>query len=378
MATRNSVKMKILTQNHYAVSKPLLCLFNHHTTIHTLLASSTPGSIYVDSLIKPSIAFAQFRHRAYISGSIDAINQENLRNFIIDEVFENCRSSNVPMFRLAASHPSWISFTSDILADKAPILADYQCYLYNITSPLKNIDIPNNFIFHPVNDSLIKEDFQGKSSLLEEMCSERETIESFLENSFGVAAFHEDKLAGWCLSEYNYKNQCEVGIATLPEFQRQGLATAMAKTFLNQAHANGIDTILWHCSKSNTASKKTALSVGFTLQREEQVLIQYINQAIHFGVQGNIRFFQDEYANALSWYDRSIAEGKPPAWVAWNAACAAAEIDQKDRAFKVLDLAIDLGFADLNRLIQSTHMTSLKSDTRWEEIITKMTHDFPS
>jgi RimJ/RimL family protein N-acetyltransferase len=366
-----------LTKNNYGLAATLLKETKHHTAMYTVLSGLTPGSIYVDSLSNPSIAFAQFQHRAYISGSLHAVDQKNLRQFVIEEIFENCRSSNVPMFRLAASDPAWITFTANSLADKAPILAVYQCYQYNISSPIENIPIPQGFVFRPVNEILLSEDFQGKTDLLEEMCSERETIESFLEHSFGIAAFHKKELAGWCLSEYNFQNQCEVGIATLPKFQHQGLATAMTQSFLNQAHTNGIDTILWHCSKSNTASRKTALSSGFTLQKEEQVLIHYIDQAVHLGVQGNLRFFKDDYKEALSWYEKSLAEETPPGWVAWNAACAASQISQIDPAFKYLNMAINLGFTDMDHLIQSKHMNHLKGDPRWGEIISKLTHNQP-
>ncbi len=64
----------------------------------------------------------------------------------------------------------------------------------------------------------------------------------------------------------------------------------------------------------------TALSTGFTLYKEEQVLIQYIDLGIHFGVQGNLRFFRQEFEKALSWYDKALSEKHPPAWSAWNAA----------------------------------------------------------
>jgi hypothetical protein len=50
---------------------------------------------------------------------------------------------------------------------------------------------------------MINFSFPGCEDLLEEMSSDRESVEAFLDNSFGVVALKEDPLAGWCHSEYN-------------------------------------------------------------------------------------------------------------------------------------------------------------------------------
>ncbi len=369
--------MHKLFTKQYPIAAPLLKDIGHQTAIFTVLSGETPGSIYIDQLDNPAMAFAQFQHRAYISGSPKAISQGQYRQFILDEIYANCNAANVPMFRLVASDPAWITFTADSLSEKSPILSDFQCYRYGISSKINTVSIPQGFVIRPVNAALLNKNFKGKPDLIEEMCSERESLESFLEHSFGVVALVDDQLAGWCLSEYNFNHQCEVGIATLPNFQRHGLATAMAQTFINQARINDIYTVLWHCSKSNTASGKTALRAGFDLYKEEQVLIQYTNQAIHLGVQGNIRFFNEKYKEALPWYQKALSEKAPPSWVAWNAACAAAQTDQIDSAFEFLELAIELGFSDLDHLTQNKYMSPLKGDPRWGIIITKLTNNLP-
>ena len=112
---------------------------------------------------------------------------------------------------------------------------------------------------------MLNQNFKGKDELIDEMCSERESVQAFMNNSFGIVAFHEQELAGWCLSEYNDKNHCEVGIATMQKFRCLGLAKAMTYSFLHQAYNQGIDTALWHCAKSNISSSKTAISCNFSL-----------------------------------------------------------------------------------------------------------------
>ncbi len=219
---------------------------------------------------------------------------------------------------------------------------------------------------------MIESEFDGKEDLLNEMCSERESVEAFLEKSFGVVAFQGQDLAGWCLSEYNHKNQCEVGIATMAPFQKQGLARSMTNAFKKLAEQAGIERILWHCFKSNTASWRTALSAGFKLIEEEPVLMVYLNRALQCAIHGNFHFERGEYKESLAWYQKALSQPDPKSWMAWNAACAAAHSGEIDIAFDFLHRAIDLGFTDLDYLVQNKNLELLKNEERWGEIITRL------
>ena len=55
--------------------------------------------------------------------------------------------------------------------------------------------------------------------------------------------------------------------------------------------------------------------------------------------------------------------------MAWNAACAAAHTGGLPLAFDFLHRAIDLGFTDLDYLVQNQHLQALKGDERWGEVI---------
>lgn len=370
--------MQLISPQNYPLAAPLLLKIDHHTALKTILSGVTPGFVYLDDPQNPRVAFAQFKHRTFISGAINVLDIKSFRNFMFNQVFDNCRTCEVPLFRLAASDPSSLAAAADALSAETPIVVDYHCYRYQITSPKNNVTIPDDFIIRDVSEKLISEVFKGKVELLDEMCSERTSIDAFLKHSFGVAAFHGNQLAGWCLSEYNHENCCEVGIATLPAFQRHGLARAMTQVFLNRAYHLGLDTVLWHCYQSNIASRRTALSAGFSLQKDQQVLELYTNPSTNSAVHGNIWFGKAQYQKALGWYEKALRECPPQVWIPWNAACAAAQVDQIDLAFSYLKLAVDLGLSDLDHLVQSEYLTPLKNDPRWGMIITTLSQDFPS
>ena len=364
--------MHSLSPNHYHQAAAVLKAISHHSVLRTILAGTTPGKVYVNNPAEPTIAFAQFKHRAFIAGNPSDLNKEDFRNFIFHEVIENCRQSDVPLFRLTADDPSWMKILSDVLIDEQPIFAGYQCLSKNLTDERQEVNIPTGFSIQQISKELINDDFQGRDDLLEEMCSERESVDAFLDQSFGIVAFNDGDLAGWCLSEYNHEDRCEVGIATMPRFQKQGLAKAMTHAFLNLAKEKEVSTVLWHCFKSNEASRRTALSAGFHLVEDQQVLMFYLEPAIHLAVHGNLKFEDKQYRQALTWYQQALQEDHPQAWMAWNAACSAARLGQIELAFNFLNQAVDLGFSDLDHLVQSEHLKALKADDRWGKLITRL------
>jgi GNAT superfamily N-acetyltransferase len=91
-------------------------------------------------------------------------------------------------------------------------------------------------------DLLARTDLAKLDALREELCSERPSVEDFLARSFGLVALcgADAALAGWCTSEYNSGDRCEVGIGTLEPYQRRGLATAMGSAFVEHALNCGV------------------------------------------------------------------------------------------------------------------------------------------
>ena len=98
----------------------------------------------------------------------------------------------------------------------------------------------------------------------------------------------------------------------------------------------------------------------------------YFNRALNMAVHGNLYFEEKNYSEALVWYQDALLEEQPQSWMAWNAACAAAHTEQVNLAFECLNRAIDLGFTDLDHLVQSQHLDLLKGDQRWAETITRI------
>ena len=203
------------------------------------------------------------------------------------------------------------------------------------------------------------------------MCSERESVEDFLDKSFGLCLLHEDEIVGWCLSEYNFEAGCEVGIAISQPYQRRGFATLLASAFIEEANSRGLTEIGWHCYASNTASVATALKVGFQKVADYPICLCWYKEADALAVQGDACFNRQEYAEALTWFEQAFRSGQSQGWAFWVAACAAAVLEKQGLAFAYLDLAVEKGFADPQRIKSSPHFKSLHSSPEWQSRFSK-------
>ena len=219
---------------------------------------------------------------------------------------------------------------------------------------------------------MAEDSLQGIEALLEEMQSERASADDFLDRSFGIIAVHGDKLAGWCLSEYNIGDRCEVGIATMRPFQRRGIATALATAFVGQARGHGIVRIGWHAWARNAGSLATAARAGFRHVSSYEALLAYFDPILDLAVNGDVFFRLGEYRQAAEWHERAIALGSAPVWVYWNAACAWAYIGNLDRSLALLNLAIDMGFHNADYIRDSEHLRPLHGSEGWGQLVDRL------
>jgi len=104
----------------------------------------------------------------------------------------------------------------------------------------------------------------------------------------------------------------------------------------------------------------------------------YFDPALNYAIHGNLHFEKGDYKQSLAWYQKALVQKDPQAWMAWNGACAAAQSGEIDLAFDFLYRAIDLGFSDLDHLVQSEHMALLKEEERWGLVIAYLNQTIPS
>lgn len=364
--------MHRLSVSRFERIRPLFEAMHYNLAVQAILEGSVPAEIYVDNTDDPQVALTWHGGRFFLAGSPG--------NGAFEELLRHRLATAIPardMFVLYYE-PSevWEDTLDALLADLDPIRAGREYYSLQLPASRKHTgppELPEGFTIRSVDNELLEDETLGnRDDLVEELCSERQSVDDFLKKSFGFCLLHHGDVAGWCLSEYNTANQCEVGIATFEPHRRQGLATAIGSALLNHAAAQGIVHVGWHCYADNVASAATARRLGFSRSVEYPVRFAYLDATINHAVHGNVAFQQGKYDRAMEHYQKALVQGDAPLWVYWNAACASALLDRQADALRYLGQAIDRGFDDRDRLLASEHLTRLHDTEGWQVLAQRL------
>lgn len=255
----------LLHPAQYPLASPLFGELDDHLAVPAILRGDAPGSVYVDHPTAPRAGLILYQHRLYLAG--DPANTDfNLGlNELIAARFPPAEED---VYFVVYPGAGWHSaLETQVLNHFRPKVYDREYYTLNGPLPGDHPPLPPGFTLLPVDASLLERaDLSGMSALLEELCSERDSVPAFLEKSFGTVMITPADLVSWCLSEYNCGSRCEVGIATLQKFQRRGLGTITGRAFVRQAFSHGIQQIGWHCWQGNLPSGALAKKIGFRLE----------------------------------------------------------------------------------------------------------------
>jgi RimJ/RimL family protein N-acetyltransferase len=361
--------------SEYEIARSVLQQLDIHLAVTALLEGTSPGEIFVDDPFKPKSVFAWTMRRFFLAGQSD--NHEfniAVKALFQDRIYPQACEKELEGYTLFYTPHGWGKVIKDvILKDKNPIEDLRHYYALNLVGGNWHMTAPEGFTMITVDEDLLaKNDLANLEELVEEMQSERSSVEDFLEKSFGFCMIHGDELAAWCLSEYNSGERCEVGIQTRQEYQRRGLATTTATALAEHAQSLGITDIGWHCYAGNEASIATALKLGYKKVCEYPTYWAMFVESINLAVNGNTFFNRQNYAEAIVWYLKSLENDEAPAWVFWNTACAYAHLDDKSASFEYLLQAVERGFSDIEFIRNSKHFTKWHHTQEWVDLISKL------
>lgn len=343
-----------LSTEHYPRVRPLLgALSDHHLAVGSVLDRRFDAPIYADSESAPQAALTWTTSRAFLAGrGDDPAVRAGVRAAFADVFTPYAQAAQRAQFVLHA-HPfdHWVEHVDDLFPGLYPVEGRRLTFVLRATDgprPDWRAVLPDGYALHAVDaDLLARADLDGLDYLRGELCSERASVDDFLRRSFGVCLVTGNTLAGWCLSEYDRADACEVGIEVVAEQRRRGLGTLLANAFAEAAFARGVTRIGWHCWADNVPSAALARAAGYTLVHEERVLFGFFNGALNLAIRGNFALGAGENDAAVQWFERALAEsGELPAWVHFQAARAYARTGQAEAALHALEDAANRGWPD--------------------------------
>jgi RimJ/RimL family protein N-acetyltransferase len=274
--------MILITSAAYQTVLPLFAEMDDHLPVVAALRGDIAADIYADDPVHPKVALVDVRHRRlYLAGTSARGTAELCGRLLVDVIYPAARAEGVPVLQLCYAPGGWGDYIDRLLPGLAPIRTARQYYEYVAGRPLAPARLPEGYALHRADALLLAADHLANlDALREEMTSERASVGDFLARSFGVCPVTDEALAGWCLSEYNTGDRCEVGIATLPPHQGKGLATATGAAFVEHALARSINRIGWHCFTDNRPSTATALKIGFRKVEDYPAYVVWCRQEV--------------------------------------------------------------------------------------------------
>jgi len=117
-----------------------------------------------------------------------------------------------------------------------------------------------------------RSDLKYLYDLREEIESDWGSLENFLADGYGYCVIDqkENALASWAVIGNIARSCAELGIDTINEYQRQGLAHIVAFQMISISYQKGF-TPHWYCFQNNVASVKLAEKVNFQKFQEFSV-----------------------------------------------------------------------------------------------------------
>jgi GNAT superfamily N-acetyltransferase len=248
-------------------------LFSELERSHALVAAFFEGCasarLFADHAGAPRSAILVCNSRVLCAG--DASQTDflgEMTRIFLDELIPAHRARENDAYLVYAVGDGWSTALNHLFGNHQLYHGTRQYYEVSAFDPKPDLQLPDGFSMHLITPEFLSSDISGLDAVREEMCSERASVDDFLARSFGLCPVHSKEVAGWCMSEYNVGDRCEIGIATTEKHQRKGLATLTTRAFLAEAQRLGYTCVGWDCWERNIASVATARKAGFTLVKE--------------------------------------------------------------------------------------------------------------
>jgi GNAT superfamily N-acetyltransferase len=253
-------------------------LFTKLERTHALVAAFFEGNatarLFVNDVDAPRAGVIVYNSRVLCAGetSLNSFIEEMEQRFT-DELIPAHTACGNDGYLVDASGDGWDTAIQTLFPARDLYHGTRLYYEIRDFPAQTDLQLPDGFSMQLITPEFLSSELEGLGAVQEEMCSERASVEDFLARSFGICPVYENEIAGWCMSEYNVGDRCEIGIATAPNHQRKGIATLTTMYFLAEAHRRGYTRVGWDCWTRNEASAATARKAGFTLIEEYPAIV---------------------------------------------------------------------------------------------------------
>jgi GNAT superfamily N-acetyltransferase len=240
----------------------------------SILAGNTAGQLWQATQAPEAPALLlwdQGNNVFYFAGDASAAAQQELAQLIASQLGLRARAERSLYFKARALTPGFEACLGALFG--AVALREMPGLFYGVATPqppaAATPAIPG-IEFAPIDQALLADARRDPAARVRAEIRAMWGAEArFFERGFGYAALAGGEIICWCTAEYVSADRCGIGIETVAEYQRRGVATATAARFLRMALERGIQPF-WECRADNRGSQRVAEKLGLELLASER------------------------------------------------------------------------------------------------------------
>jgi hypothetical protein len=260
-------------KNNKSRLKVLYKSYAHSFVFDSIAEGNTPAQIFVDDIENISIFLICEGHCVYFGGEVEDKNKyKEAINFFKENCLSESRRKELGVVKINYYTEVW---EKELLEG----LKEFDCKLYDrslFKQDLKYVPAvrnDDNVIVKKIDNEVLKNTSIGNlNCLIDEVMGMWGSTDNFIKNGFGYCAIIDGKIISWCTAEYVSKNYCGIGIETIEDYERKGVATIISNEFLKGCLASNI-TPYWDSWKRNIPSVRVAEKNNFRIVCDYKVAL---------------------------------------------------------------------------------------------------------
>jgi RimJ/RimL family protein N-acetyltransferase len=220
----------------------------------------TIAEVYVDHISQPRISLVWDKGYNFYVGGIAATESDYA--MAADFLREKFVKEQIAGAKVYFASDEWQQVLLESLHDFTPNIYERSLFIHDFnTNPAISLD--SSVLIKVIDKHIVdNKHLANVQFMIDEIVGGWGSTARFLERGFGCCAIADERVAGWCTAEYVSRHSCGIGIETVEEFQNQGIATAMASSFVDKCKLLNLMPH-WDSWKNNIPSIRVAEKQGF-------------------------------------------------------------------------------------------------------------------
>lgn len=246
--------------------KNLFSSNNKKFVFDSIIEGKTPGRIYVNNEYNPElyVIFDGGNFVLYLGGETDNLEEyEKCVSYIRESILTEELRKFGEWITISYTSNIWKNKLLDVLKGLTIEQDKRVLYRYNIENTPNDNEFDLFFQVKAIDENILNNsELENIEELLDEISGMWGNTEEFVKNGFGYCALYEEKLISWCTGEFFSEKTCGIGIYTIEEERKKGVAAALTRSFVTECSKRGL-VPYWDSWDDNAASIKVAEKVGF-------------------------------------------------------------------------------------------------------------------